>query len=57
MKIYNKFLKIVKKNIEGLDYQEALDYLNNKAIPSKKGAVKGLYCYWNIEPLATIHNH
>ena len=44
MNIYQEMLEIAKENIEGMDYEEALNYLNDDAIPSS-GSVSGLiYC-------------
>jgi ribosomal protein L22 len=40
MTLYEKMLEIAKKEIKGMSYEDALEYLNNEAIP-EEGAV----CY------------
>ena len=51
MNIYQEMLEIAKENIEGLDYEEALYYLNNDAIPAA-GSVTGLIYYSDTEQIA-----
>jgi len=49
--LYNELLNIVRENIDGLSYDEALDYLDNDAVPVA-GNVSGLIYKEDTEKLA-----
>ena len=51
MELYDALLDIVIKNIEGMNYEEALNYLNNDAIPAS-GSVSGLLYTVDTKKLA-----
>jgi len=56
MKLYDALLDIVIENIEGMSYEEILNYLNHDAIPSY-GSVSGLiYCSETNEFACKYHD-